>query len=162
MQSRTASSDYRREADLPPSRPATAAKKRSALQIPKVRRGDELPQPGSTGRIQFDEIQLVVVLRDRPRVVQREVEQDLEDGLVRAAVPNDENRPGGMLLANRLNRRPDPIAERDPRLAAVECVFRIPSAPLELGTGIRRVAQRAFEFSESAFGSVLLLAPAFR
>lgn len=52
------------------------------LQIRKMGGGDQLPQPGSAGPVELDEIQLVIGLRDRSRVVQRETEQDLQDGLV--------------------------------------------------------------------------------
>ena len=64
----------------------------------------------------------------------------LVGGLVGAAVPDYETRPGGMLGPNRLKGRADPIGERDPRLSAVQRVLRVPTPPLELGTGIRRVA----------------------
>src|SRR5436190_23346042 len=103
-----------------------------ALEIAKIGRGDQLPQARNAGAVQFDEVQLVVVLRDGSRVVQRKTEQNLKDRLVGAAVADDENRPGRTLGPNLLQRRADSIGERDPRFSAVERVLRLPSAPLKL------------------------------
>jgi hypothetical protein len=99
------------------------------LQVPQVRGRDPLPQARRTSGVDLDQVELVVGLANRIRLLRREIEEGAQDHLVGAAMTDDQNRAGGVLLADGLQRVADAREELRCGLAAIQRVLRIVAPP---------------------------------